>query len=205
MTPDFGIDERRADIEVNRYANAVAAGAVAGAVGTLAMDVLWFARSRDSGDRSSFTDFEFGDTESFDDAGPPAEIGRTVADSAGVEIPHTAAGTAGDVVHWTTGVAWGIGGSLLATATGLESITAGLAAGAAAFGTAYTVLPVLGVYDPIWEYDGKTLSRDASAHALYGATTGVALAVIHAVGGAVRHRRALGAAAVIAGGLRYAR
>ena len=191
---------------MNRYGTAVAAGAAAGAVGTLAMDVLWFARSRRSGDESSFAEFEFsGDTGSFDDAGSPAQVGREVADSVGVDIPDTAAGVTDDVVHWGTGVVWGIGGSLLATATGVEPIVAGLASGAAAFATAYTVLPALGVYDPIWEYDGKTLSKDASAHALYGAATGVALAVLGAVGAAVRHRRALGAAALLAGGLTYAR
>lgn len=201
-----GDDEREADMDMTKYATSVAAGAAAGAFGTLAMDFLWFTRSRDSGSDVTFDDFEFGgDTDSFDDAGAPAAVGRTVADSVGADIPDAAADTTDDAVHWATGVGWGIGGSLLATATGLESIAAGLVSGAAAFGAAYTVLPALGVYDPIWEYDGKTLSKDVSAHALYGAATGVALAAISAVGGAIRHRRALGAAAVLAGGLRYAR
>lgn len=46
---------------------------------------------------------------------------------------------------------------------------------------AYTIVPVPGIYDPIWDCDGKTLWKDASAHATYSVVTGSALVAINAV------------------------
>ncbi len=140
------------------------------------MDLLWFRRARNAGSDATFGEWEFsGDTDSFDDAGTPAQVGRKAADAVGADLSPSAAGTTNDVVHWLTGSSWAIGGSLVATATGLAPMLAGLASGAVAFATAYTVLPLMGLYDPIWEYEGKTLWKDAIAHATFGAATGVAL------------------------------
>lgn len=33
------------------------------------------------------------------------------------------------------------------------------------------VLPVIGVYKPIWQYDARTLAKDLSAHVVYGVVT----------------------------------
>lgn len=46
------------------------------------------------------------------------------------------------------------------------------------FGTAvwlsdYVTLPVLGLYEPIWRYDARTLARDWADHALHGTVTGL--------------------------------
>lgn len=38
--------------------------------------------------------------------------------------------------------------------------------------TGYVVLPEAGLYQPIWDYDAKTLASDLSAHLAYGAGTG---------------------------------
>ena len=38
----------------------------------------------------------------------------------------------------------------------------------------YVVLPALGVYRPIWEYDLKTLGKDLSAHLVFGVGTAAA-------------------------------
>ena len=35
----------------------------------------------------------------------------------------------------------------------------------------YVVLPLLGVYQPIWKYDVGTLGKDLSAHLVFGTTT----------------------------------
>jgi len=35
------------------------------------------------------------------------------------------------------------------------------------------VLPLAGLYKPIWEYDRHTLAKDLSAHLVYGLTTAV--------------------------------
>ena len=36
----------------------------------------------------------------------------------------------------------------------------------------YIALPAAGLYQPIWEYDAKTLAWDLSDHLAYGAGTG---------------------------------
>jgi hypothetical protein len=51
------------------------------------------------------------------------------------------------------------------------SVWSGLPFGAAIWAGGYVVLPVLGVYQPIWKYDGTTLQNDPSAHLLFGAAT----------------------------------
>lgn len=166
-------------MRATRWGTAVLTGAVAGAVGTLAMDLVWFKRARASGSDDHFGEWELsGDTTSFDEAGAPAQLAEKAASAVGVDLPDSSAGTTTDVVHWTTGTGWAVGASLLSAATGLHPLGAGLAAGAAAFGGAYTILPVVGLYDPIWAYDGKTLWKDATAHATFGAATGVALGLL---------------------------
>jgi hypothetical protein len=46
--------------------------------------------------------------------------------------------------------------------------------GAAVWSGGYVVLPLFGVYEPIWKYDLKTLGKDLSAHLVFGATTSAA-------------------------------
>jgi hypothetical protein len=169
-------------VNARELTTTIVTGVAAGAVGTLAMDSVWFRRARRSGSDASFREWEFGgDTESFDDAGAPAQVGRKLAATVGIELPDRAAGTTNDVVHWSTGIVWGIAGSLVATRTGLGPLAAGLVAGAAAFSAAYVTLPTLGVYEPIWTYDAGTIWKDASAHAVFGAATGVVLTAMQAL------------------------
>ncbi len=160
------------------------AGTAAGAVGTLAMDLLWYRRARADGNDSSFGDYELSrDTTSFDDAGAPAQIGRKAAAAVGVRIPDRDAGLTNDIVHWMIGIGWAIGGAVLAARTGVPPLAAGVASGFAAFGASYAVLPLLGVYQPIWQYDAATVGKDATAHATFGAATGLALTLIGRLGG----------------------
>jgi hypothetical protein len=42
----------------------------------------------------------------------------------------------------------------------------------------YVVLPLAGVYRPIWRYDVPTLAKDLSAHLVFGTTSDVALRVL---------------------------
>ena len=186
-------------MDATDFTTTIVTGAAAGSVGTLAMDTLWFRRARTSGSDAGFAAWEFsGDAASFDDAGAPAQVGRKLAAALGIDLPDRAAGTTNDIVHWSTGLVWGIAGSLAAAGTGVNPFVAGLAAGAAAFGAAYTVLPLLGVYEPIWTYDVSTIWKDASAHATFGIATGVSLAAVATVRQAVRHRRALGLTTIAA-------
>ena len=43
--------------------------------------------------------------------------------------------------------------------------------GAAVWAGGYVVLPLLGVYQPIWKYDRETLEKDLSAHLVFGTAT----------------------------------
>ena len=44
------------------------------------------------------------------------------------------------------------------------------------------LLPVLGVYKPIWKYDLETLGKDLSAHLVFGTATAAAFRLLAHVG-----------------------
>jgi hypothetical protein len=53
-----------------------------------------------------------------------------------------------------------------------------LALGPVAWLSGYVLLPLARVYQPIWEYDAKTLARDLAAHLVYGAAVSASFAVL---------------------------
>jgi hypothetical protein len=87
----------------------VVRGTVVGAVGTVAMDLLWFARYRRNGGDSGFAEWEFSaGLSSWDDAPAPAQVGRRLIQ--GVlhrELPPERARLTNTIVHWATGMWWG--------------------------------------------------------------------------------------------------
>ena len=50
--------------------------------------------------------------------------------------------------------------------------------GAAVWGSGYVVLPLFGVYEPIWKYDLETLGKDLSAHLVFGTATAAAFRLL---------------------------
>ena len=58
------------------------------------------------------------------------------------------------------------------------SVWSGLPFGAAIWAGGYVVLPVLGVYQPIWKYDLETLGNDLSAHLVFGTATAAAFRLL---------------------------
>ncbi len=159
-------------------AGRIVGGAAAGAVGTLAMDLLWWSRARRGGSDDGFVDWEFstGAIDSFDDASAPGQVGRRAAAVVGVELADDDAGLTVDVVHWLTGTGYGVALGLLSD--GRRPITSGIATGLAAFLASYATLGAIGIYDPIWDYDRDTLAQDASAHVVFGLAAGLALAAL---------------------------
>lgn len=151
-------------------------GAVAGVVGTLAMDLVWYARHRAQGGEQSFTDWDIATPGSFDEAGAPAQAGKKVADAADVELPDEAAGTTTNVVHWLTGLGYGMAHGLLRNGRG--TVTSGLATGVGAFANSYAILGAMGLYKPIWEYDPDTLRKDLTGHLAYGVATSTAYTLL---------------------------
>ena len=154
-------------------AGRLAAGAVGGAVGTLAMDLTWYARYRRGGGQEGFVDWETAaGTTSYEGAPAPGQVGRKLA--AAVlhrEPPPSSARAMTNAVHWATGVQWGVVcGMALPLLRRVGPLPAGVGLAGIAFGASYVVLPLIGVYKPIWEYDRKVVLQDATAHLVYGIT-----------------------------------
>ncbi len=149
------------------------AGAAAGVVGTVAMDLVWYGRYRRGGGGDGVLDWEFASgTLSFDEASAPGQVGKLVADTVGVDLPDELAATTTNAVHWLTGVGYGMAHGLLADRSGVA--VAGLATGLGAVINSYATLGTLGIYEPPWAYDAATLRDDASAHLVFGLATSVA-------------------------------
>lgn len=151
-------------------------GALAGAVGTFGMDLLWHARYRKGGGDDSFADWELSSgTHDWEHAATPGLVGRRIArDVLHRDLPDSAAATTTSVVHWATGVQWGAAYGIVASAGDRVGLRSGLALGVVACSMSYVLLPMLELYKPIWEYDAKALGQDYSAHLVFGAVTGAA-------------------------------
>lgn len=155
-------------------ARRVILGAVAGALGTLAMDLLWYGRYRSGQGTQAFLAWETSEgTDSFETAAAPAQTAKVVADLVGVELPDSAARTVNNVVHWATGIAWGQAHGAASAVLGTSTPLLGPVTGVVAWSTSYVVLPRLGVYKPMREYDNDVLWQDLSAHLIYGMTLGL--------------------------------
>ena len=155
----------------------IIAGAVAGAIGTLAMDLVWFRRYRESGGEDGFADWEFATgVEDFENASAPAQAGKKMASAVGVDLPDEAAAATTNAMHWLTGVGYGVGHAILQD--GRNPVLGGVATGIGAFTNSYVTLGAMGIYQPIWEYDAETLAKDFSAHLVFGLGTGLAYAAL---------------------------
>jgi hypothetical protein len=163
-----------------RFLRDLAAGALAGAIGTAAMDLLLYQRYRRDGGKHAFWRWEFvADVMSWEDASAPGKLGqRTLRRAMGHEPPDLWARTTTNIVHWATGVGWGIQYGALAAVTSRLPWARALALGPVAWLAGYVVLPLAKVYKPIWDYDARTLGQDLSAHVAYGASASTALAAL---------------------------
>ncbi|MEX1163643.1 MAG: hypothetical protein WEB03_08690 [Nitriliruptor sp.] len=148
-------------------------GVVAGALGTLAMDLVWYRRYRRGGGEDTFAGWEFAtSTSSFDEASAPGQVGHKLASTLGVTLPDHTAGLTTNVMHWLAGVGYGAAHGLVFPRRG--PVVGGLATGVGAFANSYATLGAMGVYQPIWEYDTQVLAKDLSAHLLFGLVAGAA-------------------------------
>jgi hypothetical protein len=152
----------------------VFAGGAAGALGTLAMDLVWYGRYRSGGGTRPFLAWETSEgTEGYENAAAPARTAKAIADLLGITLPDSSARTVNNVVHWITGIGWGKAHGIASTALKTTTPLLGPLTGVVAWSTSYAVLPRLGVYKPISEYGGDVLSRDLTAHLVYGTVMGI--------------------------------
>lgn len=167
-----------------RIVRTVAGGAVAGAIATAAMDLLWYRRYRRDGGDSDPATWEFSTSVTGyddDDVPAPAQVGQRVARAVGVDLDDSTVAAANSVVHWATGVGWGQFAGLAATIVPAPALGVGIATGATAWGTSYAVLGAAGIYQPITSYDLKTLWKDLSVHLVFGSVLGAVLTVGRAI------------------------
>jgi hypothetical protein len=159
---------------------AVAGGMVAAAAGTLAMDLLWYARYRRGDGKSGFLGWEFSsDVLSWDQAPAPAQVGKRVYEGLfRRELPDHRAALVNNLTHWGFGILNGVGYGVLAGSAPVPKIRYGVPFGAGVWTSSYVVLPAAKLYRPIWEYDGVVLAKDLSAHLVYGLTTAAVFRLI---------------------------
>jgi hypothetical protein len=153
-----------------RTIRAVTCGLAAGAIGTLAMDLVWFARYKRGGGTTDFFSWELAvGLKSWDDASAPARVGKLLYESfRHRELPDSRASLTTNVMHWGYGVQWGaIFGAALGSSRYVRWWHVPLL-GALVWLSSYVALPIAGFYKPIWSYDLKTLWDDLSAHLVYG-------------------------------------
>lgn len=159
---------------------AVARGVVAGAVGTAAMDLVWFARYKHGGGKDKLVDWEFSSgLKDWESAPAPAQVARRVGEGfLQREIPPERAALMNNAVHWSYGMLWGVLYGIVAGSLRSRRAAYGLALGPIVWSSAYAVLPLAKLYKPMWEYDAKTLAKDLGAHLAYGAGTAGAFRVL---------------------------
>ncbi|MCA1846212.1 MAG: hypothetical protein LC792_24070 [Actinobacteria bacterium] len=87
-----------------------------------------------------------------------------------------------NAMHWATGIGWGLQYGALAGLASQPVWLGALALGPTAWLAGYVVLPLAGVYEPIWKYDARTLEKDLAAHVVYGLVTAAAFAALTQVG-----------------------
>lgn len=155
-------------------------GAIAGAAGTAAMDLLLYARYRRGGGKDPFLSWEFaGGVMGWADASAPGQLGEKVERAVtGREPPERWARTTTNVVHWATGMGWAAGYGVLAGRSSSHPVIRGLVLGPVVWLSGYVILPLAGVYKPIWEYDAGTLADALSAHLVFGVTTSATYAAL---------------------------
>jgi hypothetical protein len=159
---------------------AVARGLAAGAVGTLALDLVGFAHYRRGGGKQAFGPWESSaDVTGWDQAPAPAQVGRRLAEGLfRIELPQERARLVNNITHWGYGILNGAGYGLVAGSLRTPRVRYGVPFGASVWGSGYVVLPAAGLYRPIWEYDRATLARDLSGHLAYGLTTAAVFALL---------------------------
>ncbi len=171
---------RRRQPSTRRLLTWLSAGALAGAVGTIAMDAVWYVRYRRANGTQAPLAWEFSTgVDGWEQVSAPGQVGKrllTLVAPAGP--PDRWARSAQNVMHWATGMGWGAPLGVVVGLTGRPTWAWGLVFGPAVWLASYATLAPAGIYKPIWQYDAVTLSKDFSAHLVYGLSSAAALAVL---------------------------
>jgi hypothetical protein len=155
-------------------------GVAASALGTLAMDTLLYRRYRHGGGDAAFPAWESSEgLVSWENAPGPALVAKRFLEGVlGHDVSPRYARVLNNATHWGFGLATGAGYGLLLGSRRKPEVWYGSPFGAAVWGSGYVVLPLLGVYQPIWKYDLETLGNDLSAHLVFGTATAAAFRLL---------------------------
>jgi len=155
-------------------------GVAASGPGTLAMDASLYRRYRHDGGDVAFPAWESSaGLDGWENAPAPALVAKRLLEGVlGHELPPPYARFLNNATHWGFGLAAGGGYGLLLGSRRTPKLWYGLPFGAAVWASGYVVLPLLGVYEPIWKYDLKTLANDLSAHLVFGTATAAAFRLL---------------------------
>jgi len=152
---------------------AVAAGILAGAVGTVCLDAVEYLKYRRGGGTEEPLRWEFAPVDSWEKAPAPGQVAKRVIEGfTGRELPDKWAFPISTIMHWGYGSSAGAVYGIVAGSLRDPLPVYGLPFGAAVWINGYLVLPEAGLYKHIWEYDAKTLAGDLAGHLSYGAGTG---------------------------------
>ena len=164
----------------HRAAMSLARGVLASAVGTLAMDSFLYRRYKRSGGTSPFRAWETSaGLDDWHDAPAPAKVGKRLIEGLlRRELSPNHVRLINNATHWGYGLFAGAPYGIVVGSLQSPKVRYGLPFGAGVWVTGYAVLPVLGVYRPIWEYDLETLGNDLSAHLVFGVGTAAAFRVL---------------------------
>ena len=159
---------------------AITRGIAASAVGTLAMDAWLYRGYRRDGGDVAFPAWESSKgVTSWENAPGPALVAKLVLESVSKrEVPPRYARALNNATHWAFGLAAGAGYGLLLGSRGRAKVAFGPPFGATVWASGYVVLPLLGVYQPIWKYDVETLGKDLRAHLVFGTVTAAAFGLL---------------------------
>jgi Protein of unknown function (DUF1440) len=155
---------------------AIGRGLIAGAAGTLAMDVVWYVRYRRGGGKKQFLAWEFSSgLSSWQEAPVPGQVGKRLFEGLfQKKLPPQRAALVSNIMHWAYGMLNGALYGIAAESLGQPRTWYGLPFGASVWAVDYAVLPAAGLYKPMREYDRETLTKDLSAHLVYGTTAAAA-------------------------------
>jgi hypothetical protein len=158
---------------------AVVRGAVAGAVGTVALDAVAYARYRAGGGQEAPFQWETSvGVDSWEKAPAPAQVGRRLYEGLMQRpLPPSSARLVNNVTHWGYGLFWGAQYGVVAASTRRRPLP-GPTFGTVVWLSGYVVLPLAKLYQPIWEYDAKTLVKDWSGHLAFGTATAATFAIL---------------------------
>ena len=154
-------------------------GVVAGAVGVAAFDSVNLWHYRRGGGKRGTRDWELSRGLTWADAPAPAQVGRRAVEGVfKVELSDSRAAVTNNVVHWGYGMAWGGLFGLVEGSVAKPRVRHGLTFGTLVWLAGYVVLPLAGLYRPLWTYDRSTLGWDWGAHLAFGVGAASALRIL---------------------------